>query len=660
MRNKNVAAEAMAAAGSTEAARDIAAIDSAADAASQKLAQRTGGDIKHSLVERLIYGSVTETDDFNTVFRDHSEETRKKILSSVLGLLAEGKAFTTDGKLSHELRSLVANDGAYGFIVSKALGGQGFNFQELALLEEELAANGFGGLAVEISGQLTIGAGSLLGYGDESQQSLFLPMIASGRLMAFGLTEVGTGVNAKKVQAYVEWDQDAGVYRLFADGPRAKFYITNATYGSLCGVVCRIGKSGKEVGLFIVELPERDIDEEGVFFRISSSGAGAFQENWNSRIEFAGYPIPARNRIQADGVEVLFYCLRMGRCMLAAMSSGYQKMFAADAMAYAKTRPGVGGLVIHHELPQLNLATIMAGAFASQALSHLSLAQDAQGVDLAGLRDITKSVASGTARASQEAAEKVVGGRSFDVDSRIHKARHNMHVFGVVEGQDDLILMGMVKDVTSRFTNQYLAPLLSILTDLNPPTSKTRILRIGFSETLQNPWAVAKASWRLFYNPGFWSLVGWILRNSALEIPYKLSGLLPGWLIGRFAWVPKDLRPYARWAESELRRQKWVYLVMNGYYQLELTKAQLPILMFGRRIEKLVAMLAVCYHAIDKTEHEIAVAQVAAESLMREAKAIKVVRGIPSMERLRKAVSKAVQTAGDHYPTASQPPQPWE
>ena len=67
---------------------------------------------------------------------------------------------------------------------------------ELAAVEEALAANGLGPLAVEISGQLTIGAGSLLAYGEEQQQRTFLPLVAEGRPMAFGLTEVGVGVNA--------------------------------------------------------------------------------------------------------------------------------------------------------------------------------------------------------------------------------------------------------------------------------------------------------------------------------------------------------------------------------------------------------------------------------------------------------------------------------
>jgi len=644
---RNTAAEALAAAGSVEAAKDIAALDASQNSAQEKLAARVGGQMKTSVVERWIFGPLPDRKDLETCFGDSSSREREALVASLMSLMAEGRAFTTDGKLSAELRETVSKGGGYGFTVPNQFGGFGFSYGQLALLEEALAANGFGSLAVEISGQLTIGAGSLLGYGDEVQQKLYLPMVADGCLMGFGLTEVGTGVNAKKIQAYVEWDEAARVYRLYAEDERAKFYITNATHGGLCGIVCRIGKGGKEMGLFIVELPQGNIDADGVFFKLSSSGAGAFTENWNSRLEFRAFPIPERNRIGADGVEVLFYCLRMGRCMLAAMSAGYQKMFAADSLAYARARSGVGGLVISHELPQLNLAMMMAGAFTAQALSHLSLLQDAKGIDLAGLRDITKTMASGTARSSLEAAEKVIGGRSFDVNSRVHQARHNMHVFGIVEGQDDLILMGMVKDVTSRFTDRYLAPLLSTL------RGRLRL-------SLRDPAEAIKATLRLLTNPGFWSLTGWVASQGLRDLARLPLRLVPAWGFRRYRDIPESLRPYARWAEEELARQKWVYLLMNGYYQLELTKAQLPLLLFGRRIEKLVALLAVCFHAESKDdEHSVAVARLAVETLKREAEAIKVVRAIPSIERIREASSQAVKTAEGSYPKPAPIPNHW-
>src|SRR5262249_26444805 len=154
-------------------------------------------------------------------------------------------------------------------------------------------------------------------------------------------------------------------------------------------------------------------------FRCEPSGCAAFAPNWNSRLHFVNFPLSRDSQIQADGVEVLFYCLRMGRCMLAAMAAGYQRMFAADAAHYARRREGVGGRVIRHELPRQHLGRMLGGALQARALSHLSLQQDADGVDLAGLRDLTKSAAATAALESLVACERVLGGRSFDQRSRV-------------------------------------------------------------------------------------------------------------------------------------------------------------------------------------------------------------------------------------------------
>ena len=103
------------------------------------------------------------------------------------------------------------------------------------------------------------------------------------------------------------------------------------------------------MGLFVIELPRADVALDAAHdyeFRCEPSRVAAFVANFNSRLHFRNFPIPKANRIPADGVEVLFYCLRMGRCMLAAMAAGYQRMLARDASHYALQRIGVGGPVI--------------------------------------------------------------------------------------------------------------------------------------------------------------------------------------------------------------------------------------------------------------------------------------------------------------------------
>jgi alkylation response protein AidB-like acyl-CoA dehydrogenase len=643
--DKSTAAKALAAAGDHDSARDVAALDGAARGVERKLAAtRTG------LVGRLIYGPPPALAELRSgaELAQRVAGSQRAVVDSALGSLVRGEAFTADARLSSALRRTVAAEKAFGYTVPAAFGGAGASYGELAAVEEALASNGLGPLAVEISGQLTIGAGSLLAYGDERQQRTFLPLVAEGRPMAFGLTEVGVGVNAKKIQAYVE-EQADGSYRLFAEGAANKLWITNAVHGGLIGIVARLGKSGSGIGLFILELPSADVALDASHdyeFRCEPSRVAAFVANFNSRLHFRNFPVAKGSRIPADGVEVLFYCLRMGRCMLAAMAAGYQRMLARDASHYARERSGVGGPVIRHEVPRLNLGRILGGALLARSLAYLSLQQDADGVDLAGLRDLTKSAAAGAAVESMLAAEHVLGGRAFHSGSRVNDARVNLHLFGVVEGEDDLILMGMVRDVTQRFVERYLAALLGVIDKANtlPDGTKVpaeqRILRIGLATFLRYPARTLAAKVRLLGRAEFWLLGGWVVWNAVVDVGRLPLRLVPGAVFYRYRALPKPLRRYARYAERKLRMLRWTYLGLSMFYQLELTRAQIPLQRFGKCIELLVSMLSVCHHAAlgDSTMQQVAALE--AQLLQDKYRALRLFSGLRSMQRTRRAVAE--------------------
>jgi alkylation response protein AidB-like acyl-CoA dehydrogenase len=606
-------ARALQAAGDGEGARDIGALDEASGGADRKLAPTRRG-----LVERLIYGPAPDLEELQAGGRVATGLARHPhpALASALEVLNRGEAFTADGRLSGELRRVMAEAGAYGLTVPTSFGGRGESYLQLASLEEALAANGLGPMAVEISGHLTIGAGSLIAYGSEEQKRTFLPLVAEGVPMAFALTEVGTGVNAKKIEAYVTQDEN-GDYRLFAEGAHNKLWITNARHGCLVGVVARLGQGGKQLGLFLTRLPDTDMDgaETGWSFRCEPSGVAAFTANDNSRLHFSNYPIPAANRIEGDGVEVLFYSLRLGRCMLAAMSAGYQRMLAADAAHYARQRPGVGGVVIRHELPQLAIGRMLGGSLQARALAFLALSQDASGADLAGLRDLTKSAAAQTGLDSMLASEHVLGGRSFATTSRVNAARANLHLFGVVEGEDDMIRMGMVRDITLAFVDRYLAPLLGELQAANhdeegkPVAPEMRILKLGPAALLRHPRRAGGALIRLLKNPVLYRLGVWVLRN-LLPSGDAARGV-------RAAALPAPLRDHAIFAERELARLRWTYLRLSLMFQLELASAQIVLQRFGQQVEWLVSMLALCHYASaeDETQWRVADLQCA---LLRE------------------------------------------
>ena len=643
-REQSTTSTALEAAGDSESARDIGALDAAAKGVEQKLAAR-----QNSLVERLIYGpapAIEELQSGGRVCRELQQQDQP-LVDVAVDCLARGEAFTLDGKISKQLRDLVTEEKAYGFTVPLEFDGKGASYAELARVEELLAAQGLGALAVEISGQLTIGASSVLGYGSDEQKKSYLPMLVEGRLMGFALTEVGVGVNAKRIQAYVEQDEN-GDFRLFAVGARNKLWITSATHGGLLGLVARIGQQGKQIGLFIVQLPDNDIDVSETCdyeFRCEHSGVAAFEANFNSRLHFKNFPIPKQNQIPADGVEVLFYCLRMGRCMLAAMSAGYQRMLARDASHFALQRIGVGGPVIRHEIPRLALAKMLGGSLQSRALSYLSLQQDADGVDLAGLRDLTKSAAASSGQESMIACEHVLGGRSFAKGSRVNDARVNLHLFGVVEGEDDMIRMGMVRDVTLSFVHRYLSAMLDAINAANldqrgqilPPAE--RILRIGLLTVIKHPRRSSKALSKLLLSPQLYALLGWVTGNAIgdlLRLPLKL---LPSSWLGRYRPLPVALRRYARFAETRLRRLRWSYLGFSLVYQLELTRAQIPLQRLGLCIEHLVSMLVLCHHAAQQDRSQQQIAAVQAQLLKEKYQAIKLITCLSEIQRLRRQVA---------------------
>jgi alkylation response protein AidB-like acyl-CoA dehydrogenase len=629
--------------GNQDYASELAAIEKA-----EKAADAHGGKLSASLVQRLIYGPQPDCSEMiPDPVEPKSSNCSEQILATAKDCLSQGQAFTTDGKISIELRRAVNEHKVYGYTIPKEFGGLGSTYRELAELEENISANGFGGLAVEISGQLTIGAGGLIEYGSNEQKSLFLPLLAEGRLMAFALTEVKVGVNAKKVNAYVEFDQLNDCWRLFAKGDNSKLYITSATHGGLIAVVAKLGKNSRELGLFITELPEKDalIGEDSDFgFTCQPSGTEAFQTNINSRVSFNNFPIPKSQHINADGLEVLFYSLAMGRCMLSAMSAGFQRLYASEAVNYAKQRYGVGGLVIKHELPQLSIARILGGALQSRSLCHLSLQQNQHQINLSGLRDITKSAAASSLLESLSCAERVIGGRSLNQDSPVSATRATAHAFSIVEGENDLIMLGMIREITSDFVSFYMAGILNVLDKVNsdssgkPVPDEKRILSLGLNSLFKYPGRSTKAILQLFINKDLWRLLGWILKNLFLDIVTFPKRILPASWRPRYKNIPAPLKAYAKYAESRLRDQRWTYLGLNIYYQLKLTKAQIPLLVFGKRLENLVSLLTMVYASSSAPEDTQAIAALQAEILKQNVKKNRVLRNIRAIEILRKRV----------------------
>jgi hypothetical protein len=141
-------------------------------------------------------------------------------------------------------------------------------------------------------------------------------------------------------------------------------------------------------------------------------------------------------------------------------------------------------------------------------------------------------------------------------------------------------------------------------------------------------------------NPSFWQLTGWILGQSVVELVRTPFRLVPTGMIPRYQLLPAELRRYARFAERRLRQLRFAYLGINLHFQLELTRAQIPLQRLGKSIELLVSMLALCHHtSSNRDPSQIKIAALHCEQLMTRVKGIRLLTGLWEMDRLRKHVA---------------------
>jgi hypothetical protein len=155
-----------------------------------------------------------------------------------------------------------------------------------------------------------------------------------------------------------------------------------------------------------------------------------------------------------------------------------------------------------------------------------------------------------------------------------------------------------------------------------------------------------------------WLLLGWIIKHAIMDILSLPKRLLPAAWRPRYANLPASLKPYAKYAEARLRDQKWTYLGLNVFYQLTLTRAQIPLLIFGKRIESLTAMLAVVYAGASSTEDIQAVAALQAELLKQKVKNHRVLRKLPAIEKLRHRLQHVSGFVGENRCTLTKSLEP--
>ena len=171
--------------------------------------------------------------------RPEAGQTERELAGAVrdwaAGLAPRIAEAEREGSLPPDVIRDLGELGVLGMSVPESDGGLGASTVVFALVLEEIAA-AWPSLAIGVSVNSGIVAGSIVRYGTREQRSRWLPSLMDGSgLGAFALTEAASGSDAAALRATARRDRDGWVLT------GRKHFITNASYAPLAIVFARVG-----------------------------------------------------------------------------------------------------------------------------------------------------------------------------------------------------------------------------------------------------------------------------------------------------------------------------------------------------------------------------------------------------------------------------------
>jgi alkylation response protein AidB-like acyl-CoA dehydrogenase len=310
------------------------------------------------------------------------------------------------GEKTTELWRAVGQAGFVGVNLPEEHGGGGMGIAELAIVTEELAANGCPLLLLMVSPAI---CGTLLArFGTPAQRERWLPGIASGeRKMVFAITEPDAGSNSHRLDTVATRDGDG--WRLSG----RKYYISGVDEADAVLVVCRTGVeegSGRgRLSLFIVDTDAPGLDRTPIELQVNAPERQFFL--------FLDDVAVAGDRLlgdEGDGLRQVFHGLNPERIIGAAAGNGIARYALAKAAAYANQRQVWGVPIGAHQ----GLAHPLAEAKIEVELARLMTQKAAWATD-AGVpgageaANMAKYAAAEAAMHAVDVAIQVHGGNGF-------------------------------------------------------------------------------------------------------------------------------------------------------------------------------------------------------------------------------------------------------
>lgn len=287
-------------------------------------------------------------------------------------------------------------------------------------------------LATSLSVHVSLGGLLILHNGNATQIEKYLPpIVAGGKIAAFGLTEAGAGSDAGAGTTRAERQGDDYVLN------GSKIFITNALIGDIFIVTGRTGLATpgpKGLSAFIVER-----GTPGLTITKGDEKMGLLGSDWGE-LHFDNCRIPAENLLaeEGQGFKVFMKSLDIGRISIGAISLGVGEACLEASLEYAKQREQFGKPIADFQAIQFKLADMATQIECARALVYNAGRLKEAGCPFGTEASMAKLYASEMCNFAAREAVQIFGGYGYTKDFPVERYFRDARVMSLFEGTSQI------------------------------------------------------------------------------------------------------------------------------------------------------------------------------------------------------------------------------
>lgn len=333
-----------------------------------------------SVVGSFFFGEVNENLIFPFPhFSDAQVEMAKEMTGAIDSFAKDninGEKFDRDSHIPSEVVEGLGALGVLGLAVPEEFGGLGLDYTLYCRVFAQVASYD-ASVATMIGAHQSIGYRALLNEGNPDQKKKWLPLLASGEVIAaFCLTEPGSGSDAYSIKTKAVDNKD-GTYTITGQ----KLWITNGGLAGFYSVYCKTdhevdGKTVEKISCFIVEK-----ERAGVSFGEKENKMG-IRGSETRAVYFDKVVVPKENILGelGKGFKIAMNVLNSGRLSLGAGCVAGMKTTLALAAEHAANRKQFDRPIAEFGLVQQKLAKMAEMTYAVESVVYLSTGNMTKGM----------------------------------------------------------------------------------------------------------------------------------------------------------------------------------------------------------------------------------------------------------------------------------------